>query len=114
MQRAIASRRHTQNRIFHSDRGRQYGSRAFREILTLAGMRQSMSAHANPYHNAWTESFMGTLKAEMLQNGHFIDASDTHVEAFAYIDGYYNTQRLHSSLNYKTPNHFEAEILLTN
>lgn len=114
MQRAIASRRHTQNLIFHSDRGSQYGSQAFRQILTLAGMRQSMSARANPYHNAWTESFMGTLKAEMLQNGRFIDAADAHTEIFAYIDCYYNTQRLHSSLQYQSPSHFETQIALAN
>ena len=49
--------------IFHSDRGSQYGSTAFRRLLAQAGMRQSMSARANPYDNAWTESFIGTLKA---------------------------------------------------
>jgi transposase InsO family protein len=114
MKQAIASRRHTTGLIFHSDRGSQYGSRAFRDILRLAGMRQSMSARANPYHNAWTESFMGTLKAEMLQNGRFINATDALAEIFAFIDGYYNTQRLHSSLNYRTPNHFEADLALVN
>lgn len=88
MQQAIASRRHTTGLIFHSDRGSQYGSRAFRKILRLAEMRQSMSARANPYHNAWTESFMGTLKAEMLQNGRFINATDARAEIFAFIDGY--------------------------
>ncbi len=114
MQQAIASRRHTTDLIFHSDRGSQYGSRAFRDVLRLARMRQSMSARANPYHNAWTESFMGTLKAEMLQNGRFLNAMDARAEIFAFIDCYYNSQRLHSSLNYRTPNHFEAEIALAN
>ena len=57
---------------------------------------------------------MGTLKAEMLQNGCFINASDARAEVFAFIDGCYNTQRLHSSLNYRTPNRFEAEIALVN
>ena len=114
MKQAIASRRHTTGLIFHSDRGSQYGSRAFRDLLRLAGMRQSMSARANPYHNAWTESFMGTLKAEMLQNGRFINATDARAEIFAFIDGYYNTQRLHSSLNYRTPSHFEADLALVN
>jgi hypothetical protein len=114
MKQAIASRRHTTGLIFHSDRGSQYGSRAFRDLLRLAGMRQSMSARANPYHNAWTESFMGTLKAEMLQNGRFINATDACAEIFAFIDGYYNTQRLHSSLNYRTPSHYEADLALVN
>ena len=114
LKQALGSRRHTRGLIFHSDRGSQYGSRAFRQILSIAGMRQSMSARANPYHNAWTESFMGTLKAEMLQNGRFIDATDARSEIFSYIDCYYNTQRLHSSLHYKSPTHFEAQIALAN
>jgi transposase InsO family protein len=54
--------------IFHSDRGSQYASTSFRNALAKAGLRQSMSARANPYDNAWTESFIGTLKLEMLQN----------------------------------------------
>ena len=114
MKQAITSRSHTRNLIFHSDRGNQYGSKAFRKVLHQAGMRQSMSARANPYHNAWTESFMGTLKTEMLQNGCFIDTNDASTEIFAFIDAYYNTQRLHSSLNYKTPHQFEADIALAN
>ena len=61
MRKALAARTSTRNLIFHSDRGSQYGSTAFRAMLTTAGIRQSMSARANPYHNAWTESFMGTL-----------------------------------------------------
>ena len=114
LRKAIASRRDTKGLIFHSDRGSQYASQAFREILRCAGIRQSMSARANPYHNAWTESFMGTLKAEMLQGGRFINATDAHAEIFAFVDCYYNTQRLHSSLNYRTPHRFENEIALLN
>ncbi len=77
-------------------------------------MRQSMSARANPYHNAWTKSFMGTLKAEMLQNGRFVNATDARSELFAYIDSYYNTQRLQSSLSYQSPASFEADLALAN
>ena len=73
-------------------------------------MRQSMSARANPDHNAWTESFMGTLKTEMLQGGSFIAHADARIELFAYIEAYYNTHRKHSSLGYKTPAAFEAHI----
>lgn len=110
LKQALGSRSTTQKPIFHSDRGSQYGSGAYRKILHQAGMRQSMSARANPYHNAWTESFMGTLKAEMLQDGCFINARDARTEIFAYIDSYYNTQRKHSSLGYQTPAQFEAKI----
>ena len=111
---ALAARRGTQGIIFHSDRGSQYGSSAFRQRLRAAGMEQSMSARANPYHNAWTESFIGTLKAEMLRDGCFTSQQDAAHELFAFIDGYYNTRRLHSSLNYKSPSLFESEIALAN
>lgn len=114
LKQALGSRSTTQKPIFHSDRGSQYGSSAYRQLLRQAGMRQSMSARANPYHNAWTESFMGTLKAEMLQDGCFINAQDARTEVFSYIDSYYNTQRKHSALGYQTPAQFEARILTQN
>lgn len=114
LRQAVASRGSTQGTIFHSDRGSQYGSTAFRGILRESGLRQSMSARANPYHNAWTESFMGTLKAEMLDGGCFIDAGDARTELFAYIESYYNTHRKHSALDYQTPAQFEAAILSQN
>lgn len=114
LKQALESRPTTGGTIFHSDRGSQYGSSAYRELLNKAGMRQSMSARANPYHNAWTESFMGTLKTEMLQDGCFIDGSDARTEIFDYIEAYYNTHRKHSSLGYQTPLEFEAKILSSN
>ena len=52
--------------IFQSDRGSQYGSCSHRQMLETSNILQSMSARANPYHNAWTASFMDTLKTEML------------------------------------------------
>ena len=106
--------RPTHHTIFHSDRGSQYGSAPFRNALVRAGLRQSMSARANPYDNAWTESFIGTLKHEMLQGGCFENASDARIEIFEYIEGYYNTHRKHSALGYKTPIQFEAQIHSTN
>ena len=108
LQQALGSRSTAQKPIFHSDRGSQYGSTAYRQLLSQAGMRQSMSARANPYHNAWTESFMGTLKSEMLQDGSFLNDNDARIEIFSYIESYYNTHRKHSSLGYKTPAQFET------
>ena len=96
--------------VFHSDRGSQYGSGEYRSLLARAGALQSMSARANPYHNAWSESFMGTLKSEMLQGGCFIDEHDARTEIFDFIEGYYNTHRKHSSLGYLTPAQFEASL----
>jgi transposase InsO family protein len=114
MQQALVARRGTRGLIFHSDRGSQYGSKAFRDLLQRADINQSMSARANPYHNAWTESFMGTLKAELIQNGRYICLEDARSDLFDFIDAYYNTQRMHSSLNYSSPSHFEADIALVN
>ena len=114
LQQALQARCGTQGLIFHSDRGSQYGSKAFRALLQCGDIRQSMSARANPYHNAWTESFMGTLKAELIQGDRYTSFSDAHTELFAFIDSYYNTQRLHSSLNYRSPSRFEADIALAN
>ncbi len=108
LEMALASTPKKPGRIFHSDRGSQYGSRAFRKVLSQAGMLQSMSARGNPYHNAWTESMIGTLKAEMIRGGCFINEEDARTELFDYIESYYNTKRKHSSLDYQTPAQFEA------
>ena len=105
--KALHTRRPNRGLVFHSDRGSQYGSRAHRDMLAGAGMSQSMSARANPYHNAWTESFIGTLKNEMLQGGEFIDEKDARTEIFDYIESYYNHHRKHSSLGNRTPSEFE-------
>lgn len=110
LKQALGSRRPPPGLIFHSDRGSQYGSREYRQLLDRASMNQSMSARANPYHNAWTESFMGTLKKEMLQGGSFLSQKDAQTELFAYIESYYNTHRKHSALGYKTPAGFESQI----
>jgi putative transposase len=106
--------RSTHLTIFHSDRGSQYASTAFRQALREAGLRQSMSSRANPYDNAWSESFFGTLKREMLQDGCFETTQDAQIEIFEYIEGYYNTHRKHSSLGYKSPAQFETLLPSTN
>ena len=113
LQQALGTRpgRHA---IFHSDRGSQYGSTAFRKAPAAAEMRQSMPARANPYDNAWSESFIGTLKSEMLQDGCFENAADARIELFDYIDAYYNHHRKHSALGYLTPSQFETHLTSTN
>ena len=114
LHQALDSRRPAPGLIFHSDRGSQYGSTAFRALLRRAGLRQSMSARANPYHNAWSESFIGTLKTEMLQDGCFLTDADARTEIFAFIEAYYNTHRKHSALNYLSPVQFEAKSFSLN
>ena len=107
---ALKSRECPSGLIFHSDRGSQYGSKSFRALLKTAGIEQSMSGRGNPYDNATMESFMGTFKAELIQDGRFIDEVDARIEITDYIDCYYNTKRKHSSLGYKTPKQFEENL----
>ena len=83
LEQALGSTKKVAGRIFHSDRGSQYGSKLFRKLLKKAGMLQSMSARANPYDNAWTESMIGTLKAEMVREGVFEDEEEARTELFA-------------------------------
>ena len=77
----------------------------FKTLLSEVKARLTISAGGNPYDNAWTESFIGNLKNEMLQNGVFIDESDTRTKLFSYIDGYYNTHRkIHHRATLRRPN----------
>jgi transposase InsO family protein len=95
--------------IVHTDRGSQYVSTGFRALLTAAGCRQSMSRRANCYDNAAAESFFSRYKAELLEGGAFADIEQARGETFSYIEGYYNRERRHSALGYKTPAEFERE-----
>ena len=110
LRKALHSRRPSRGIIFHSDRGSQYGSGSFRALLKDHGIVQSMSRKANPYDNAWTESFIGTLKSEMIEAASLVDPEQAQMALFSYIDGYYNNQRKHSSLAYLSPAEFESNI----
>jgi putative transposase len=95
--------------IFHSDRGSQYASDEVRTWLTGRAMRQSMSGTGNCYDNAPMESYWHTLKVEETHGQDFATrAAATHC-VFAYVEGWYNTTRMHSSLGYKSPVQFERE-----
>lgn len=99
--------------IIHSDRGSQYVSKDFRSRLTHYGLRQSMSAKGNCYDNAQAESFFSRFKTELVEGGAFSSVEEARVEAFSYIEGYYNTKRIHSSLGMKTPEEFERSLKKT-
>ena len=100
--------------IIHSDRGSQYASNGFRELLRRNGFRQSMSGKGNCYDNAQAESFFSRFKAELIEGGVFEDLEQARSEIFSYIEGYYNRVRLHSSLGYKSPIEFEQELRIKN
>lgn len=105
---ALKTRQPSPGLIFHSDRGSQYGSREFRNILSACNCRQSMSERANPYHNSWTESVIGTIKRELVDKNQFANQQQARVEIFEYIESYYNLHRRHSAISYHTPSKFEA------
>lgn len=93
--------------IFHSDRGCQYASHEVRDWLTAQGMRQSMSGTGNCYDNAPMESFWHTMKVEETHGLDFATRDEAKHCVFGYIEGWYNTTRMHSSLDYQSPVQFE-------
>lgn len=88
--------------IFHSDRGSQYASQEYRELLETFGMRQSMSGKGNCYDNAACESFFGSLKTELIFPTKFQTKKEAKRSLIHYI-GFYNTKRLHSYNDYCSP-----------
>jgi transposase InsO family protein len=95
--------------IFHSDRGVQYASGAYRQALAQAGALASMSRRANCYDNAFMESFWSTLKLELVYRVDFATHQQARSELFDYIENFYNRQRAHSALNYLSPVDFQTQ-----
>lgn len=96
--------------IVHTDRGSQYVSNAYRELLARHGLRQSMSGKGNCYDNAQAESFFSRFKAELMENGFFENVRQAISETFGYIEGYYNRIRRHSGIGYLSPIEFERQL----
>ena len=93
--------------IVHSDRGSQYCSRSFKELLDTSCYQQSMSSTGNCYDNAITESFFATLKTELIYDKHFQTRNEARRNIFKYIEMIYNRNRIHSALGGLSPNQFE-------
>lgn len=92
--------------IFHSDQGSQYCATDFKKRLGVLNFEQSMSRRGNCYDNAHVESFWGTLKTE-IETKVFDNEAHARREIFDYIEGWYNTKRMHSSLGYLSPMEYE-------
>jgi transposase InsO family protein len=96
--------------LHHSDRGVQYASATYQRLLQEAGFTASMSRVGNCWDNAVVESFFATLTKELLVDGVFDTRAQASRELFSFIELWYNRQRRHSTLGYRTPVEFEAEI----
>jgi len=96
--------------IVHSDRGSQYASKSYRSLLKAYGFNGSMSRKANCWDNSVAESFFGSLKQERVQWRHYQTRYEAQQDILQYITMFYNSHRLHSFLDYKSPNQFELEM----
>jgi putative transposase len=112
LQQALTQRRPAAGLLHHSDRGIQYASSAFQALLHSKNIIPSMSATGHCYANANMESFWSTLKTELVHRQEFTDLPQARSALFEYIEVFYNRQRLHSALDYKSPAEFEKTINL--
>lgn len=113
LEQAIARQQPAAGVILHSDRGVQYSSGAYRRILGAHGVRQSMSRKGNCWDNAPMESFFKTMKVELVYQQRYQTHQEAKASIFEYIEIFYNRQRMHSALNYQTPDAFEASMKQT-
>lgn len=97
--------------VHHSDRGMQYASRAYQQLLASAGCRPSMSRVGDCWDNAVVESFFATLTKELLGDRPFPTRDAARRELFEFIEIWYNRQRRHSTLGYLTPVEYETQLL---
>ena len=110
LERAIARRGAPPGLIHHSDRGSQYASGDYQALLALHRITPSMSRKGNCYDNAFMESFNATYKTEAIDRKHLAKRHETRLMTFDYIETFYNTTRLHSALERKSPAQFEAQF----
>jgi transposase InsO family protein len=110
LEMALQSRRPRPGLLHHSDRGVQYASEAYRQLLCEAKAEPSMSRPGNCYDNAVTESFFGTLKTELVHQERYATHEQARRSLFEWIEVFYNRQRRHSSLGYLSPEAFEAKL----
>jgi transposase InsO family protein len=107
---AIRNRRPPKGLIHHSDRGVQYACGNYQKLLRLHGMKASMSRKGNCLDNAPMESFFGSLKTELVHRTRFATRREARAALFEYIEIFYNRQRRHSSIGYRTPEQAKMDI----
>jgi putative transposase len=109
LQMAIKAQRPGGGLIHHSDRGVQYASTDYRQMMQAAGFRASMSRRADCYDNAPMESFFHTLKTELVHHRQYATRAEAELDIFAYIEGFYNQTRRHSAIGYISPVEMELK-----
>jgi putative transposase len=109
---ALELRRPLAGCVHHSDRGSQYVSGDYTELLKAHGCQISMSHKASPWENAACESWMKTLKYEEVYRQEYRDLAEARTSIRRFIDQVYNQQRLHSALGYRPPVEFEQALLV--
>jgi putative transposase len=109
LKRALNNRRPLAGLLLHSDRGCQYASDDYRQLLQSHRLLPSMSAAGNCYDNAAMESFFSTLKTELIHRQQWLTHAEVNLALFDYLEIFYNRQRLHSALDYQSPVAFEKE-----
>lgn len=107
---ALWRRRPPAGLIHHSDRGSQYASKAFRQVLDSYGIRGSMSRRGNCWDNSVVESFFGSLKQERVHWRNYQTRFEAQQDILQYITMFYNNNRLHSTLNYVSPDEYERQF----
>ena len=107
---ALKQRRPTSGLVHHSDRGVQYASQAYRQRLAQAGVIPSMSRPGNCYDNAAMESFWSSLKRELVHRCQFATRAEARTAIFEWIEVFYNRERFHSALGFKSPVDFETQL----
>lgn len=110
LQMVLWRRKQPKGVIVHSDRGSQYCSTAYQQLIRAHALRCSMSAKGNYYDNACAESFFHSLKVECIHGERFKTRAQMRETVFEYIEIDYNRQRRHSTLGYISPEAFEARI----
>jgi putative transposase len=110
LEMAFVQRRPASGVIFHSDRGCQYTSRDYGELARKNGVVLSVGMAGECWDNAVAESFFATIKRELIDTRSWPTREGLRHAVFSYIEGWYNTRRLHSSLNYLSPAEYEALI----
>ena len=114
LQMALGRRRPKPGLLHHSDRGIQYASRAYVAACKTAGITMSMSRVGNCWDNAVMERCWGSLKSECTQGKRYLTRAIAKADVVDYFEMFYNSKRLHSSLGYVSPLHFEHQFLLQN